>query len=77
MADGPNKVVQSSRQVIEHKLLAALDDAEKVAIICSKEDLDLQIYALRKAMTKDDPKWNELRECCAGLEQLRQEAFGE
>lgn len=35
------------RQVIEAKLLAALDDKDKAAIIVSKEDLEMLIEAMR------------------------------
>lgn len=69
--DGPNKVVQSSRQVIEHKLLTALDDPDVVAILASKEDLDLYILYLGTAA---NTRANEL---AASLRQLRREAFGE
>jgi hypothetical protein len=68
MTDGPNKVVQSSRRVIERKLLARLDDVGTVAILASKEDLDLLIRALGRLGLPAQ----EMRE---GLEQLRREAF--
>lgn len=42
----PNQVVQSSREVIEGKLLLALDDPATVAILADKDDLDLLITAL-------------------------------
>jgi len=34
------------RQVIESRLLAALDDEDKVAIVCTKEDLTMLISSL-------------------------------
>ena len=66
-----NRVVQTSRQVIEHKLLTALDDPATVAVLYSREDLDLLIPILR---TTTNARANEM---AAGLEQLRREAFGE
>lgn len=70
MNDGLNKVVQSSRKVIERKLLTALDDPDIVAILASKEDLDLFILYLGTAA---NTRANEL---ARGLEQLRREAVG-
>lgn len=71
LSNGPNRVVQSSREVIEHKLLAALDNPDCVAIFASKEDLDLLIESLRM---RASPRALEFAQ---GLEQLRYEAFGE
>jgi enolase len=70
MPDGPNKVIQSSREVLEHKLLTALDDEGTVAILASKEDLDLLIEALHKMTGERAEFWR------LGMEQLRRETFG-
>lgn len=82
---GPNKWVQSSREVIEHKLLAALGDPDTVAIIASREDLDILIFALSQvaasgyslAIPREPARELRAQEFGAGLEQLRREAFGE
>lgn len=92
MNDQPNKVVQSSRQIIEHKLLAALEDDETVAIIATKADLDVLIFSLSMAAAdgRDEKvlhrNWRAPHEAARELrarfwkdsmEQLRREAFGE
>lgn len=64
------RVIQASRQVIESKLLTALDEGA-VAILASKDDVDLFIAVLRATT---NTKAHELAE---GLERLRREAFGE
>lgn len=76
MPQGPNKVVPTSREVIEGRLLAALDDNTKVAILASVEDLDLFICAFKTSEGLGmalEPKLKEMR---LSLEQLRREAFG-
>lgn len=75
MADKDNdggqcRVVQSTRQIIEHKLLAALDDDEKVAIIASRTDLALLIAGLDKLT---DARAGVLSQ---DMQQLQREAFG-
>lgn len=63
-------VIPSNRQVIENKLLTAIDDDSKVAILASREDLDLLIEALSN--------WTEkARLYSADLSQLRRAAFGD
>lgn len=81
MPDGPSKVVQSSRQVIEHRLLTALEeDPSAVAILASKEDLDLLILALADVTAGGGALHGRLgaraKDYLQGLRQLRREAFG-
>lgn len=45
-APAPCSVEPTSRQVIEGKLLAALDDKSKVAILATEADLNMLIDAL-------------------------------
>lgn len=88
----PAKVVRTTREVIEHKLLDSLSDEGVVAICASKEDLDALIYALDKIATGKyvaETDWHDFhnadeaarqlraKEFCAGLKQLRHEAFGD
>ena len=83
MKNEPNTVVPASRQVIERKVLAVLDDENKVAIIASKQDLEDLIAALSGyeiGVTNGNiVSWEaygkrrvELRD---GMKQLLKEAF--
>lgn len=64
----PGSVERTTRTVIEHRLLTALeDDADKVTILATKSDLNRLIKALRGFT------WGN--ELASGLEQLRAEAF--
>lgn len=83
MPKDPNKVVQSSRRIIEHKLLTALGDSETVAILASKDDLNLMITALQgyhelvlKKLSLSE-RWTGAESMLVDLKQLRREAFGE
>lgn len=70
-------VVPTSRSVLEHKLLSALDDSSKVAILATKEDLDLFIHALEDFRVQGFPSFRERATTFANdLRQLRAEAFG-
>jgi len=67
-------VVKSNREVIDAKLLAALDDESKVAIILSEDDLNWLIdvlYKLRPGQKDEDrTRW------LSDLRLLRDSAFG-
>ena len=74
----PCSVENAIRQVIEKKLLAALDDADRVAILASKQDLDDLIWAIHRSLAQAD--WDKVRmermyELLAGIRQLSSEAF--
>lgn len=79
----PNTVVPTSRQVIEGKLLAALDDKTKVAILCDKEDLECMIAALYGYEIAERNgnilSWEDhvkhRKELADGMSQLLKEAF--
>lgn len=78
MADEPSKVVQSSRQVIEHRLLTALEeDPSAVAVLLAAPDVDLLVRALRAVSTRSDDERRRRWTLELGLRQLRREAFGE
>jgi len=66
-------VEHSPREVIEGKLLAALDDESKVAALFSKRDLDVLIQGLGCTARLAGP---ELMQMVNDLTQLRREAFG-
>lgn len=63
----PFKVVQASREVIERKLLTAVSDEAVVAILATKDDLDMLIEHLQTS--------SRGQEFAQGLAQLRREAF--
>lgn len=74
-------VETTSRQVIEHKLLTALENGNTVAAILSKQDLQDMIgalygYGLRDATQQE---WDAYRKRCDaladGMSQLLTEAF--
>ncbi len=72
----PNSVIPTSREVIENKLLTALEDDNTVAVLFSKQDLEDVLFAL------ESYKWNperiaRCRELAGGMNQLYLEAFGE
>ncbi len=74
------EVKKTSREVIEGKLLAALEDENAVAILASREDLDRNIVALRmyqrRAYILQD-EHDDLEIYIDGLKRLRLEAFGD
>jgi len=63
------RVIRSTRTVLERKLLTALKDNSKVAILATEEDLDLLISALGDSIQKD------AQEYAADLKNLRAAAF--
>jgi hypothetical protein len=67
----PCSVQHSQREVIEGKLLAALDDESKVAALLSHDDLDVLIRAL-----SDAPANAENVRMLEDFKQLRAVAFG-
>lgn len=62
------------RQVIENQLLVALDDKSKTAIVASKDDLELLIYALL-CVCEDSTEWSRADQMRIDIEQLRDSAF--
>jgi hypothetical protein len=80
----PNTVERVGYEVIDRKLLHALEDASQVAILLTKEDLDVMIACLYGYVLAEKvgnvlhmEKFHLRRKSlAAGLEQLREEAFG-
>lgn len=70
----PCTVKQASLQVIERKLLTALQDEDKVAILATRQNLEDMIFALETADLILDraQRCNELAD---GMRQLLKEAF--
>lgn len=73
-------VEHTRREVIEGKLLAALDDEGKVAIIASEEDCEFLIrgLVLLEHARMDDNVSNEvskIQDLLTGLRQLKEAAF--
>ena len=77
MSGGPNKVVPVRKEVIEHRLLVALNDQSKVAILAEEKDLDLLIAGMESLVQSDELRSNEVpfRDMLDSLKQLRKEAF--
>jgi hypothetical protein len=83
MTHSPNKIVLTSRSVIEGKLLSALSEKGTVAILLSKQDCD-DLHAALCGYTLGTWKgntlsWQEWVKRCdnlaEGIDQLRKEAF--
>lgn len=72
------------REVIDNRLLIALDDKSKAAIVCSKEDLALLLRALGSRATEMDEtrrpralkELKAVNEFRAGLIELHAKRFG-
>ena len=67
------------REVIDAKLLAALDDDDKVALVLSEADLDLMIGFMGRSDREsyhDDDDRERLTYLYEGMLKLRHEAFG-
>jgi len=75
MSDRECDVVQSSRTVIANKLLAAIDDDDKVAILATEADLNTFIEALNE-MASRAPSRPRFHSLAKDLAQLKKEAFG-
>lgn len=79
----PCSVEMTSRQVIEHKLLTALDDSNTVAALFSKQDLECIIAALyghelgdRKGKVLSwEAHMKRRKELADSMSQLLREAF--
>lgn len=63
-------VQHTTRQVVEHKLLQALNDDDKVAILATKYDLSLLERALEFGM-EHSPSRYEHDEFCRFLDDIR------
>lgn len=72
MTGGDNTVENMKREVIERKLLAALNDETKVAALLEKQDLDVLIEALE---FYEGPSFEKTRQFANDFRQLRKEAF--
>lgn len=77
--------VRVEREVIDEKLLVALDDGAKVAILASEEDLDTIIHCINRTCdanpdnrnTNGLPGWIKQKQLLEDLQELRKQAFGE
>lgn len=74
MKTTPCSVELTSRSVIEHKLLTALEDGNTVAALFSKQDLEDLVFAC-KLWPMRDSRAIRLRSLQSGMEQLLMEAF--
>lgn len=72
MSSDPCKVIRTNREILENKLLVGLNDHSKVAILATRDDLDLFIRGMR-ALSGDAAAEQFARD----MEQLREAAFGE
>ena len=70
----PGSVQFTGRQVIEHKLLTALEDGQSVAILATRRDLEDMLDALQTYEGPED-RLDRCLNLAAGLRQLLTEAF--
>ena len=70
----PCSVSLTQREVIENKLLTALEDESCTAILTSKEDLEILIAAL-ESWNWGNSSTHRSMDLAAGITQLRDEAF--
>jgi len=78
-----NKIEHTVKSVIESKLLAALDDKTKVAILCTEQDLEdlisaLTTYAQRIGCLRSMEATKTADRCqefAKGLQELKTAAF--
>lgn len=76
--EAPCSVERTSRSVIEHKLLTALEDDNTVAALLSKQDLEDMIFALCRSAAINDWDKKRVQRCHDlrdGMQQLMREAF--
>lgn len=70
----PCSVERTNRQVIEHKLLTALEDGRTVAALFSQQDIEDLIFACKLWPMRDD-RATRLGSLMRGMAQLLREAF--
>ena len=77
MKSGAEKiqVERTPREVIERKLLAALDDESKVAVLLTEQDIDHLLRAIAFYPRTHSRCSANLWELSKGLRQLQAEAF--
>ncbi len=68
------KIEPTSRQVIENKLLTALQEDGVVAVLLNEYDLDTLIISL-KLSERDRMSMGRQRELREGFEKLKESAF--
>lgn len=68
-------VERVQREVIERKLLAALDDETKAAILVTKQDLEDLVFACGLRNFRDADRAARLKELSRGMQRLINEAF--
>ena len=71
----PCSVSSTRREVIENKLLAALDDAGTVAILANEEMLDDLIWVMENYIGASRDRQDRMESIHADLSQLREAAF--
>lgn len=70
-----NEIVPTKREVIENRLLTALDDKTKVAILLTEEDLDSLIAYLFLANTNRMVMQSKCSDWIKDLNELKNSAF--
>lgn len=69
-------VILSKREVIEDKLLVALDGEDNVAIVCDRKLLSFLIYAARECRAGGGYEREYREQVVRDFRQLEEAAFG-
>jgi len=75
MSNNDIKKQYVSRQVIENKLLTALEDSTNVAILASEHDLQIIIGSLNSSLWMDKDDQKKARDMAESLSELKRSAF--
>lgn len=75
MATKPYTVALTNRQVIENKILAALDGDDKVAILATKQDLEDFLFALERVVIAQPERRKRCISLAEGIRILLEKAF--
>ena len=72
---GPLRVERTPREVIQSKLLVAIDRHDKVALVADAEDLELLIIALDLLRGMQDSDEDRARQMADDISELYRQAF--
>jgi hypothetical protein len=72
----PCTVETATRPMIDKQIMTSLQDGDKAAILCTREDLDLMIEAFERAYSQEPVQISRFAAFLADLRQFRDATFG-